>query len=122
LPVMIWSKTLKRSGNAAMMAMNLTMPSERFNGFRPAHRRQKACLLDRGIVPHLSSLSQWIFLAFYVVLGGHFWRRRPCWCGCCHRPLVIGLGRRLLTLDKPHIRVGIVSIYNSQRIFFWPKF
>jgi hypothetical protein len=35
-------KPLKRSGGAAMMVMNLALPSERFEGFRPAHCQGKA--------------------------------------------------------------------------------
>ena len=61
LPAMIQSKTLKSSGNVAKMAMNLALPSEHFKGFRPDHRRRKACSLDRSILPHLSNASQWNF-------------------------------------------------------------
>jgi hypothetical protein len=35
-----------------MMVMNLALPSESFEGFRPAHCQRKACLLAWGIVPH----------------------------------------------------------------------
>jgi hypothetical protein len=38
-------KPLKRSGGAAMMVMNLALPSERFGGFRPAHCQGKAYML-----------------------------------------------------------------------------
>jgi hypothetical protein len=50
-------KLLKRSGGAAMMVMNLASPLERFEGFRPAHCREKAYSLARGIVPHRSNAS-----------------------------------------------------------------
>jgi hypothetical protein len=36
-------KPLKHSGGAAMMVMNLALPSKRFGGFRPAHCQGKAC-------------------------------------------------------------------------------
>ncbi len=39
---------LKRSGGAAMMVMNLALPSERFGGFRPAHCQGKAYEEDVG--------------------------------------------------------------------------
>jgi hypothetical protein len=35
-------KPLKCSGGAAMMVMNLALPSELFGGFRPAHCQGKA--------------------------------------------------------------------------------
>ncbi len=38
-----------------MMVMNLALPSEHFEGFRPAHYREKAYPLARGIVPHQSN-------------------------------------------------------------------
>jgi hypothetical protein len=41
-PAMSWSKALKRSGGSAMMVLNLALPSEHFEGFRPAHCRGKA--------------------------------------------------------------------------------
>ncbi len=49
-----------------MMVMNLASPSERFEGFRPAHYREKARLLARGIVPHRSNVRSGIF----GLLGG----------------------------------------------------
>jgi hypothetical protein len=36
-------KPFKCSGGSAVMVMNLASPSERFEGFRPAHCRGKAC-------------------------------------------------------------------------------
>jgi hypothetical protein len=39
-----------------MMVMNLASPSERFEGFRPAHYPEKAYLLVQGIVPHQSNV------------------------------------------------------------------
>jgi hypothetical protein len=45
-------KPLKRSGSAAMMVINLALPLERLEGFRPDHSRGKAYLLARGIVHH----------------------------------------------------------------------
>jgi hypothetical protein len=48
-------KPLKCSGGAAMMVMNLSLPSEHFEGFRPAHCWGKAYLLARGIVSHQSN-------------------------------------------------------------------
>ncbi len=77
-------KPLKCSGGAAMMVMNLALPSERFEGLRPAHCRRKAYLLAWGIIPHQSNA-----LAFKVALGGHFWWWWPWWCGCCW-PLAVG--------------------------------
>jgi hypothetical protein len=41
-----------------MMVMNLASPSERFEGFRPAHCRRKAYSLPQGIVPHQSNAPQ----------------------------------------------------------------
>ncbi len=51
----------------------------------------------RGTYPAAAAMLMWGLLSSAV---GH---RRFCW-------------------RKPHIQVGIVSIYNSQHIFFWPKF
>ncbi len=51
-PAMSRLKPLKRSGGAAMMVMNLALPSEHFEGFRPDHSWGKAYLLAWGIVPH----------------------------------------------------------------------
>ncbi len=74
-------KPLKCCSGAAMMVMNLALPLEHFEGFRPAHCQRKAYLLAWGIIPHWSNATG--FLAFKLVQGGHFWRRRPWWCGCC---------------------------------------
>jgi hypothetical protein len=93
-----------------MMAMNLALPSERFNGFRPAHRQRKACLLDWGIVPHLSNASQRIFFCILCGAMGTFPAAAAMlmW-GCCRWPLVVGHLRR----HKAHMQIGIVLIYNS---------
>jgi hypothetical protein len=48
-------KPLKCSGGAAMMVMDLASPSERFEGFRPAHCQRKAYSLARSIVPYKSN-------------------------------------------------------------------
>jgi hypothetical protein len=45
-------KPLNCSGGVAMMVMNLALPLERFEGFRPAHCQRKAYLLAWGINPH----------------------------------------------------------------------
>jgi hypothetical protein len=50
-------KPLKCSGGAAMMVMNLALPLELIEGFRPAHGQRKAYLLARGIVLHQSNAS-----------------------------------------------------------------
>jgi hypothetical protein len=47
-----------------MMVMNLALPSERFEGFRPAHYQEKAYLLAWGIVPHQSNASKQNFWSF----------------------------------------------------------
>jgi hypothetical protein len=39
------------------MVMNLALPSEHFEGFRPAHCLRKAYSLALGIVPHQSNAS-----------------------------------------------------------------
>jgi hypothetical protein len=39
--------------NVAMMAVKLVLPPEHFKGFRSVNCRQKAYLLDWGIIPHL---------------------------------------------------------------------
>jgi hypothetical protein len=39
------------------MVMNLALPSERFEGLRPAHCQRKAYSLARGIVSHRSNAS-----------------------------------------------------------------
>ena len=79
LPARRWYKSQKHSGGKARFIAIFAALPERFRGFRPAHRRRKACSLDRGIVSHLSNAFPVEFLEFYVVLGGHFWRRRPWW-------------------------------------------
>jgi hypothetical protein len=38
-----------------MMVMNLALPSEHFEGFRPAHGQRKAYLLAWDIIPHQSN-------------------------------------------------------------------
>ncbi len=51
-----------------------------------------------------------VFLAFKVALGGHFWRQRPWWCGCCW-PLAVGcwpLVAWCFCWHKSYIIVGIV--------------
>ncbi len=74
-----WYKSQKHSdGKARFIAIFAALP-EHFKGFSLAHCWQKACSLDQGIVPHLSNAFQVEFLAFYVVLGGHFWRWRLWW-------------------------------------------
>ena len=79
LPARRRYKSQKHSGGKARFIAIFAALPERFKGFRPAHRRRKACSLDRGIVSHLSNAFPVEFLEFYVVLGGHFWRRRPWW-------------------------------------------
>jgi hypothetical protein len=99
-----------------MMAMNLASPSERFEGFRLAHCRGKACLLARGIVTHQSNAPKWDFWPFrwrYEAIsgsGGHgdvgVVGRWPLAVGC----LVLLLARIL------HNSRNSINVH-TQRIF-----
>ncbi len=50
-------KPLKRSGGAAMMVMNLALPSERCEGFRPAHCKGKAYTVVLQVVLLIGTLD-----------------------------------------------------------------
>ncbi len=59
-------KPSKGSGGAAMMVMNLALPSECFEGFRPAHCRRKAYLLAGAS----STINQMHCSGIFGLLGG----------------------------------------------------
>ncbi len=113
-------KPLKRSGGAAMMVMNLALPSEHFEGFRPAHYQEKTYLLAWGIVPHWSNMSQRDFWPFRWRLGaisGSGGHGDEGTVG--HWPLAIGCLVLLLARILHNSRNSINA--HTQSIFFWPK-
>ncbi len=109
-----------------MMVMNLALPSDHFEGFRPAHCRRKAYLLAWGIVPHQSNASQQDFWPFR-------WRQGAISGGgghgdvgvVSHWPLAIGclvlLLARILHNSRNSINVHTQRIFSGLKYLDWSK-
>ncbi len=88
-PAMSWSKALKtlrwcsNDGDESCLAIGA------FWGLETGSLPEESIFACSGHCPPSIKRIVAIFLAFKVVLGGHFWRRRPWRCGCCW-PLAVG--------------------------------
>jgi hypothetical protein len=84
---------LKRSNGEAMMAMNLTLSSERFKGDRPLHWMKKISACVGHCLLLIQQVCDWHW-SLCAAIGGHFWRWRPWWWG---GSLTVGRGANIST-------------------------